>query len=111
MFVDAILNKGFAAHQRGAPNAGEAAVAALVFATPWMKAPGFAEEKEWRLIFMPPGKPSPELCFYLRRDFLAPFIKLSHVWNVLRPEMLQNPDLNATLPPEQSRPYLHRCHR
>jgi hypothetical protein len=69
-----------------------------------MKAPGFAEEKEWRLIFMPPGKPSAELCFYPRRDFLAPFIKLSHIWNILRPEMLQNPDLNATLPPEQSRP-------
>jgi hypothetical protein len=53
---------------------------------------------------MPPGELSAELCFYPRRDFLAPFVELSHIWNVLRPEMLQNPDLNATLPPEPSRP-------
>jgi hypothetical protein len=56
MFIDAILNKGFAAHQRGAPNADEAAVAALVFATPLMKAPGFAEEKEWRLNLYAAGR-------------------------------------------------------
>jgi Protein of unknown function (DUF2971) len=105
MFIDAILDRGFAAHQSGARNAHEAAVAALVFATPLMKAPGFAEEREWRLIFMPPaiGTP-PQLGFHPRRDFLAPFITLGHIWNDLRPAMLKIPDLDATLGPARLRP-------
>jgi hypothetical protein len=68
MFVSAILDGALAAHQAGAANAPEAAISALVFATPLMKAPGFAEEEEWRLIFMPPGMEiMPELGFHPRR--------------------------------------------
>jgi hypothetical protein len=105
MFIDAILNRGFAAHQSGAPNAREAAIAALVFATPLMKAPGFAEEREWRLIFMPAGIGTPpQLGFHPRRDFLAPFITLGHIWNDLRLAMLKIPDLDATLGPAPLRP-------
>lgn len=107
-FVNAILDRALAAHRSGAANAREAAVAALVFATPLMKAPGFAEEREWRLIFMPPGMGiTPQLSFHPRRDFLAPYVKLKHIWDDLRPAMLAVPDLEATLGPSGSRPVAH----
>jgi hypothetical protein len=79
MFVDAILDLAFAAHQRGDKDAGSATVAALVYTTPLMKAPGFAEEQEWRLVFIP-GEGAPlHLSFHPRRDFLAPFLTLDQI--------------------------------
>ena len=104
-FVNDILNRGLAAHGRGDPIAREATIAALVFATPLMKAPVFAEEQEWRLIFMPPQVgPQPRLGFHPRRDFLAPYIELAHIWTILRLEMLKVPELEATLGAETLRP-------
>jgi hypothetical protein len=98
-FVDSILNKAREFHQRGEPNADKAAVAALAFATPLMKAPGFMEEKEWRLMFTPPEAGiAARLDFHSRRDFLAPYIKLKHVYDDLRPEMMKIPELAATVP-------------
>jgi hypothetical protein len=96
------------AHQGGAASAPDAAIAALVFTTPLMKAPGFSEEDEWRLIFMPPGMGiTPELGFQARHDFLAPYVTLSHIWRVLKPAMLAIADLDATLDPPQLRPSAH----
>ena len=106
-FIDAILNRVLTAHHAGAPNAHEAAVAALVFATPLMKAPGFSEEDEWRLIFMPPKGINPQLKFHPRRDFLAPYITLKQIWETLRPAMLEVATLADMLPPEQLREVPH----
>jgi hypothetical protein len=97
VFVDLILDAGFASATD--PNAVDATVAALVFATPLMKASGFAEECEWRLIFMPPVlNPPAQLGFHPRRDFLAPFFNLSYIWKDLRPRLAAIPQLLATLP-------------
>jgi hypothetical protein len=100
-FVGHILDHGQMKHTNNAPKALEATVAALVFATPLMKAPGFEEEREWRLIFMPPldvDVPQPTLGFQARRDFLAPYIDLTYLWQVLRLDMIAIPALHATLP-------------
>jgi hypothetical protein len=97
-FVDAILDRALAAAQSGKPNAREAAVAALVYATPLIKDAGFTEEQEWRLIFMPPSDVKPHLKFHARRDFLAPFVTLADVWFKLCPSMLQIPEIAAMLP-------------
>jgi hypothetical protein len=100
MFVSGILDRGLAAHNAGTANAHEATVAALVFATPLMKACGFAEEREWRLIFMPPQiGPTPRFGFHPRRDFIAPFVDLEQIWNVLRSQLTAIPALDATLGP------------
>lgn len=100
-FVDLILDSGLASSNSN-PNAADATVAALVFATPLMKAAGFEEEREWRLIFMPPLlDPLPKLHFHPRRDFLAPYFDLSYVWEDLRPRLLAIPELQATLPSPQ----------
>jgi hypothetical protein len=97
-FIDDILTLGLAADARNDANAREATVAALVFATLLMKASGFAEEREWRLVFMPPVDVKPVLGFYPRRDFLAPYINLKHLWDDLRPKMIEVATLRATLP-------------
>jgi hypothetical protein len=98
-FVGHILDRGFAAHTTGAANAREATTAALVFVTPLMKAQGFEEEHEWRLIFMPPKLgPRPKLEFQARRDFLAPYLDLRYLWDELQPKMVAIPELVATLP-------------
>jgi hypothetical protein len=99
MFIDAILQRAISAHKSGVHHAHEAAIAALDFARPLMKAPGFAEEAEWRLIFVPLGATAqPQLGYRPRRDFLAPFISLHHVWTDLRPQMLEIRELRTTLP-------------
>jgi len=90
LFIEAILQKGLEMNRGGNPDgtAVAATVGALVFATPLMKAGGFREEREWRLIFMPPANgPQPTLKFHPRRDFLAPFVELRYIWNTLRPEL------------------------
>jgi hypothetical protein len=96
-FVDAILDHALLAHNAGDPNARDAALAALVYTTPLMKAPGFVEEQEWRLIFMPPSGVAYELGFHPRRDFLAPFITLNQIWYVLQPAMMAVPAIAALL--------------
>ena len=64
-----------------------------------MKDPGFAEEEEWRLLFVPPrAGVSCVVDFHPRRDFLAPYIKLRDVWAQLRPEMMRIDELAATVP-------------
>ena len=99
LFVDGILDLGLAAHVRSDPFALDATLAALAFATPLMKAPGFEEEREWRLIFMPPLlNPRPRLQFHPRRDFLAPYLDLQYLWNHLRPQMVAIQALRASLP-------------
>jgi hypothetical protein len=98
-FVNEILDRGLLAHNNNTPNAREATIAALVFVTPLMKAPGFEEEREWRLIFMPPEVDvRPQFGFQARRDFLAPYIELTHLWNDLRPKLVGVAELRATLP-------------
>jgi hypothetical protein len=77
-----------------------ATVAALVFATPLMKASGFEEEHEWRLIFMPPKvDQQPRLGFQARRDFLAPYIDFTQIWHELRLTLVAIGALRETLPP------------
>jgi hypothetical protein len=105
LFVDAILAKGDTMFQQQNPHAVDATVAALVFSTPLMKDVGFAEEREWRLIFMPlQDGPKPKLGFHPRRDFLAPFVTLKDLWNRLRLELIEipglepHPPLNVKLP-------------
>lgn len=98
-FVSEILDRGLSAHANGVPSARQATIAALVFATPLMKAPGFEEEREWRLIFMPPQiNLQMQFGFHARRDFLAPYIDLTHLWNDLRLTLVAVPALRATLP-------------
>ena len=98
-FIDAILGQGLQAQRNGSKSALEATVAALVFATPLMKSEGFSEEREWRLIFMPPqDAPMPKFGFQARRDFLAPFVDLTELWNNVRPKLLDVPELSETLP-------------
>jgi hypothetical protein len=98
-FVGDILDRGSAAHDREVRNAREATIAALVFATPLMKAPGFEEEGEWRLVFMPPQVDiQPQLGFQARRDFMAPYTDLKCLWEHLRPTMIAIETLRATLP-------------
>jgi hypothetical protein len=90
LFIEAILQEGVQMNGGGNPDATAVAatVGALVFATPLMKADGFREEREWRLIFMPPANgPQPTLKFNPRRDFLAPFVELKYIWSTLRPEL------------------------
>ena len=82
-FVNSILDRAFAAHQAQYPSAHEAAIAALFYTTPLMKAPGFVEEQEWRLVFMPPAGVVPRLGFHARRDFLAPYVTLNEIWFTL----------------------------
>jgi hypothetical protein len=73
-FVDRVLTVGLASASTS-PNAVDATAAALVFATPLMKAAGFEEEGEWRLVFMPPAKRLgtllPTIGFYSRPNISA----------------------------------------
>jgi DUF2971 family protein len=99
LFVDGILDLGLAAHVHSDPFALDATIAALAFATPLMKASGFEEEHEWRLIFMPPPlDPPPALQFHPRRDFLAPYLNLQYLWTDLRPQMVSIQALRNALP-------------
>jgi hypothetical protein len=97
--VDSILAAGNVRHAGGDPTAVDATIAALVFTTPLMKDVGFAEEQEWRLIFMPPsGAPQPTLKFYPRRDFLAPYVELQDLWFKVRPALLEIDELRRHIP-------------
>jgi hypothetical protein len=98
-FVDAILANGDRRHLRGDPNAVDATVAALVFCTPLMKDVGFAEEQEWRLIYMPLQEgPQQKLAFHPRRDFLAPYVTLRDLWALLRGLLVEIPGLHRAPP-------------
>jgi len=104
-FVNAIVSEGLNLNQAGNQSAITATVGALVFATPLMKAPGFSEEREWRLLFMPPAvDPSPRLEFHPRRDFLAPFLRLQYIWNDLGPQLASNQNLRPHPPLNVTRP-------
>jgi hypothetical protein len=108
--IDSIINSGFNQYNVSSSSASQAVaidatVASLVFALPLMKHHGFSEEREWRLIFMPPtDQVPPFLKFQTRRDFLAPFVELKHLWNVVRPKLVglikeeHNPPVNARVP-------------
>jgi len=102
--IDGIIAAGATRHVAVGAVAVDATVASLVFALPLMKHEGFAEEREWRLIFMPLDNPTPYVKFQPRRDFLAPFVELRNLWVVLRPEMLDlldkehNPPRNVPEP-------------
>lgn len=97
--VNEIIEQGLGQDHSQVPNAGKATVAALVFVTPLIKAAGFAEEREWRLVFMPSQEgPKPNYGFQPRREFLAPFLNLNEIWTDLRPELLAIHELRATLP-------------
>jgi hypothetical protein len=104
-FVKDILVEGENLNRAQDPAALTATVGALTFAMPLMKAEGFSEEREWRLIFMPPvSGPLPILEFHPRRDFLGPFLRLQYIWHNLRlafaqiPALRPNPPLNVPLP-------------
>jgi hypothetical protein len=58
----------------------------LSYCIPLMKHAGFQEEREWRLFYLPvkDGK-RPHIQFHPRRDFLAPFVTLRHLWRDVRP--------------------------
>ena len=108
--IDSIINAGLNQYNVSSGPASQAVaidatVAALVFALPLMKHHGFSEEREWRLIFMPPtDQVPPFLKFQPRRDFLAPFVELKHLWNAVRPKLVDllkdvhNPPLNVPMP-------------
>jgi hypothetical protein len=98
--IDGILTQGNARHGAGIANAIDATVAALIFATPLIKHPGFKEEQEWRLIYTPlQDGPQPWLGFHPRRDFLAPFVTLQDLWSRLRPQLQEIPGLPIVAPP------------
>lgn len=88
--IDQILTQGSALYP-GTPTAVDATVGALIFAMPLIKHPGFAEEREWRLIYTPLEEAPPVLEFHPRRDFLAPFVTLQHLWQVVRPKLAALP--------------------
>jgi hypothetical protein len=105
LLIDKIIAAGAAHYGAIGAVAIDATVASLVFALPLMKHEGFAEEREWRLIFMPPNDLTlAGLKFQARRDFLAPFLELQYLWKVVRPEMLdllkdeQSPPVNVPVP-------------
>jgi hypothetical protein len=73
---------------------------ALLALVPIIKNVGFEEEKEWRLIFITPHKAFRiNLEFIARRDFLAPFTTLDHLWRELREEMMKHPAITIDPPP------------
>ena len=94
-FIDCILDSGEAlqaANHSSQTVAVAATVESLIFALPLMKHPGFSEEREWRMIFMPftdSGPTAPTVKFQPRRDFIAPFLEFRHLWNHIRPEMIK----------------------
>jgi hypothetical protein len=102
--INLIITKGSNLHSSGNVHAIDATVAALVFIVPIVKDVGFKEEKEWRLIFMPPGQaPQPQLGFFPRRDFLAPYVTLKELWDNLRPKLTHlasPPPINKRTPPK-----------
>jgi Protein of unknown function (DUF2971) len=110
LLIDSIINAGLNQYNVSSSSASQAVaidatVASLVFALPLMKHHGFSEEREWRLIFMPPtDQVPPFLKFPPRRDFLAPFVELKHLWTVVRPKLVallkeeHNPPVNAHVP-------------
>jgi hypothetical protein len=65
-----------------------------------MKHAGFEEEREWRLIYTPIQEgPAPRLEFHPRRDFLAPFVRLRHLWDDVRPALRRALGAAAPHPP------------
>jgi hypothetical protein len=96
--IDGILTQGSALHP-GTPTAIGATVGALIFVTPLIKHPGFAEEQEWRLIYTPLEEAPPLLGFHPRRDFLAPFVTLRDLWVDVRTRLLTVPGLPVNAPP------------
>ena len=88
--IDGILAQGSALYP-GTPTAVEATAGALIFVMPLIKHQGFAEEREWRLIYTPLEEAPPQLGFHPRRDFLAPFVTLQHLWNVVGLRLRQLP--------------------
>jgi hypothetical protein len=97
--INGILTQGNGLHAAGNPAAIDATVGALIFVTPLVKNPGFAEEREWRLIYTPLEEAPPHLGFHPRRDFLAPVVSLQHLWVNVRHRLLAVPGLPITPPP------------
>jgi hypothetical protein len=80
-FVNAILVEGYNRYQQLGHSAIGETVEALLFCTPLMKHDGFQEEREWRLIYVPRDDlPTPLIQFHPRRDFLAPYVDLKHLY-------------------------------
>jgi hypothetical protein len=80
--VDELLNEGYTLYcTMKDPKEGiKCAVAALMFVMPMLKHPDFAEEKEWRLIYLPKDEdPSAsKRKFYVRDDLIIPYYSM---WN------------------------------
>jgi hypothetical protein len=113
-FIDSILDSGKAlqaANRFSKTVAVAATVESLIFVLPLIKHPGFSEEREWRLIFMPftgSSPVSPTVKFQPRRDFIAPFLEFRHLWNDIRPEMIKMIDSHFRPPINVQKPNKNR---
>jgi hypothetical protein len=97
--IDGILTAGSSLHAANPATAVDATVGALIFTMPIIKHSGFEEEQEWRLIYTPLEEAPPRLGFHPRRDFLAPFVTLQHLWSDVRTKLSTVPGLPINPPP------------
>jgi hypothetical protein len=78
--VDELLNEGYklCCRMNDQKEAIKCAVAALMFVMPILKHPDFAEEKEWRLIYLPKDEdPSASnRKFFVRGDLIIPYYSM-----------------------------------
>lgn len=88
--IDSILNQGESNYRAGINNAIEATASALIALTPIMKTIGFEEEREWRLIFIPPPDIKVYFSFHPRRDFLAPYVNLKDLCTTYRQKLIDS---------------------
>jgi len=86
--VDGVLAEGHKRYSVGVPTAVSDTVDALIFCVPLMKHTGFSEEKEWRLIYVPPITMLPTIIqFHSRRDFLTPFLDIKDLCTAPAPTL------------------------
>lgn len=80
--VDDLLNEGYKTYCKinDQKEALKCAVAALMFVMPILKHPDFAEEKEWRLIYLPKDEDptASKRNFYVRDDLIIPYYSMAH---------------------------------
>lgn len=93
-FVDAILAEGYRRYLHIGIPAVDETKEALLFCAPLMKHEGFAEEREWRLIYAPRHNAAPAnlINFHPRRDCLAPYIDLNALFAATPPIPLGAPN-------------------
>jgi hypothetical protein len=72
--TETVVGSALDAHRAGTTSALQDGCDALAVISPLFKHPGFAEEKEWRLVFMPQFGAAPiPMSFRARQDVLVPY--------------------------------------